>query len=217
MISVVEFKNRQAWSEARTTIGGSEAAALIGKSPYMSNTELWEIKTGRKQQKDLGENDLVQYGHDAEPIIRKLFELDHPEFKVSYKPNAIYRNDLYPFAHASVDGLLIDKETGSLGILEIKTATLNSATQGAKWSDANVPVNYLIQVLWYMAILNADFAIICAQLKNVRWRGEEAKVMIEKRVDRSDYASDITYLMMQARQFWDYVDSDTRPPMILDI
>ena len=217
MITKEKFNTREEWSAARTTLGGSDAAAVIGKSPWMTNTELWEVKTGRRIFAGLSENELVQYGHDAEPLIRQIFELDHPEFEHSYTENTIFRNELYPFAHASVDGLLTDSLTGEKGILEIKTATIQNASQVDKWKYGHVPVYYLIQVLWYMAILNADFAVIVAQLKGARWNGEDCKVTVERTVNRADHASDITYLMTQGRQFWKYVQDDQRPPLILEI
>lgn len=37
--------NRKSWLASRLNgIGASEAAAIVGMSPYMSNIELWEIK-----------------------------------------------------------------------------------------------------------------------------------------------------------------------------
>ena len=218
MISVVECKDRQAWEEERKgTIGGSDAAALIGKSPYMSNVDLWEIKTGRKQAADLSENELVQYGHDAEPLLRELFRIDHRgEYKVRHSENTMIVNDKYPFAHASVDGLLIRKSDNALGILEIKTATIQSAAQNAKWKDG-VPINYLIQCLWYMGITGATFAIIDAQLKQTDRSGSEYKITKEYMIDRTDYEKDIGYLMLKGETFWKYVTEDRRPPLLFEI
>lgn len=206
------------WEQARLySIGGSDAAAIIGKNPYMSNVDLWEIKTGRVKGADLSSNELVQYGHDAEQLLRQLFALDHKDdYKVTYQENAIIRNDKYPFAHASVDGLLTRKSDGALGILEIKTATIQSATQSAKWKEG-VPVNYLVQCLWYMAVVEADFAIINAQLKRTTRAGDEYKETREYLIERKGYEQEITYLMQEGEIFWQYVKDDRRPPLKLEI
>lgn len=38
------------WLEARVSgLGASEASAVLGLNPYMSNVDLWRIKTGRKK------------------------------------------------------------------------------------------------------------------------------------------------------------------------
>lgn len=212
------LRDREEWEQVRlNTIGGSDAAAIIGKSPYMSNVDLWRIKTGREQPKDLSNLDLVQYGHDAEPLIRSLFALDNPIYTVAYQPNAIIRNEQrYPFAHASVDGLLTRKSDDALGILEIKTTTIQSATQAAKWRDGNVPINYLIQVLWYMGVCEAEFGVICAQLKRFDRNGEMYKETRQYYIDRADHEQDIRFLMLKGETFWRYVTEDKKPPIILD-
>ena len=54
------------WLEARRKgIGASEASAILGCNPYMSNVDLWEIKTGRRQAADISNKACVQYGHAA--------------------------------------------------------------------------------------------------------------------------------------------------------
>ena len=73
------------WHAARLKgIGASEASAIVGCNPYMSNVDLWRIKTGRKKAPDISSNAHVAYGHAAEGPIRELFALDYPEYEVSY-------------------------------------------------------------------------------------------------------------------------------------
>ena len=72
MVSMEIMKNRAEWLQKRTSyIGGSDAAAVIGRNPWMSNTELWEIKTGRRQQTDISDKPYVKYGIAAEDHIRE--------------------------------------------------------------------------------------------------------------------------------------------------
>ena len=48
------------WLQVRMNgIGGSEAAAIIGKSPWCSNVELWRRKTGRATGPDISDNEAV--------------------------------------------------------------------------------------------------------------------------------------------------------------
>ena len=73
-----QINNEAQWHEERAKgIGGSEAAAIIGLSPWCSNVELWRRKTGRHAAPDISNNAAVAYGHDAEPLIRRLFALDY--------------------------------------------------------------------------------------------------------------------------------------------
>ena len=58
------YENREEWLAARKAgIGASEAAAVIGKSSFMSNMELWRLKTGRAEKKDMTGNSAVEYGN----------------------------------------------------------------------------------------------------------------------------------------------------------
>jgi predicted phage-related endonuclease len=64
MIQMRTYDTREEWLKARKSyIGGSDAAAVLGMNPWMSNTELWEIKTGRRKKTFLDDNEFVKYGH----------------------------------------------------------------------------------------------------------------------------------------------------------
>jgi putative phage-type endonuclease len=192
-------------------IGGSEASAIVGMNPYMDNNDLWEIKTGRKEA-GVSDNALMQYCRDAEPYIRELFKLDFPQYKVFYEDNNMWVNDKYPFAHASLDGWLID-ENGRSGILEIKTTNVLSSMAKEKWKGA-VPQNYHIQVLHYMMVFEADFAVLKARLK-FDYDGE---IVLHERhyfFERYELEADIKALEEAERNFYQYVIKDKLPPLIL--
>lgn len=59
--------SREQWLEERKKgIGGSDSAAVLGLNPYMTNVDLWQIKTGRKQQENVSQKPFVKYGTEAE-------------------------------------------------------------------------------------------------------------------------------------------------------
>ncbi len=115
------------WHNERTKgISGSECSAVLGLNPYMSNVELWEIKTGRKEAKDISNSRNVIFGIKMEPILRRRFSrLYNDRYKVIYFANDLIRHKKYNFIFSTLDGRLIDKETNELGILEIKTSNNN--------------------------------------------------------------------------------------------
>lgn len=120
--------NEADWLKARLNgIGGSEASAVVGCNPYMSNTDLWHLKTGRKQAPDISSNAHVAYGHAAEGPLRDLFALDYPQYEVSYGGafDMVHNSD-HPWLFATLDGRLVERETGRRGILEIKTSATRS-------------------------------------------------------------------------------------------
>lgn len=206
------FDTREDWLAARAnTIGGSDAAAVIGKSPYMTNERLWEIKTGRRQQ-DVAENDAMIYGTFAEGPLRELFRLDFPEYFVGHEPYNLFKNPDMPFAHASLDGWLC--KDGRPGILEIKTAFVNTKLQAELWKE-QIPDQYYCQILHYLMVTGFDFAILKAQLKYQI--GDELPYIQTRHymVEREDVAADIIYLREAEIGFWECVKADKRPATLL--
>lgn len=55
--------------------------------------------------------------------------IKHPEFEVIHEENTIIRHPKYPFLFASLDGILVNKETGEKGVLEIKTSEILRSMQ----------------------------------------------------------------------------------------
>lgn len=207
------LKTRDAWLQNRRKgIGGSEVSAVVGCNPHMDNVTLWEIKTGRRKADSILDKPYVQYGVQAEGHLRALFALDFPEYRVMYEENNSFTNDRYPFAQASLDGWLADAR-GRTGILEIKTTEILRAGQREKWKD-RIPTNYYCQCLMYMAVMEADFTVLKAQLKT-NFDGDVHLETRHYRIERSEVQEDIDYLMRKGAEFWEYVKSDTRPPLIL--
>lgn len=206
--------SREDWlKERRKGLGGSDAAAVLGLSPWKTNVELWEEKTGRREEKDISADSYVQYGVAAEPVIRAQFALDYPQYEVLHEENVSIASSDHPQLRASLDGKLIERETGRVGVLEIKAAMINSRADRDKWNDA-VPQHYFLQVLHNMAVIVADFAILKARLvsnwNNDLWVAERSYLF-----ERDEHKTDISYLVEKELAFWALVESDTRPDLIL--
>lgn len=206
------LKDRSEWLQNRKKIGGSDAAAVIGMNPYKSNIDLWKEKTGQVIPEDISDKPYVKYGTEAEGCLRELFKLDYPEYRVEYLENNSFANEAYPFAQASLDGWLYDQD-GRLGILEIKTTNILRGQQKEKWKE-QIPENYYCQVLHYMAVLEADFAILKAQLK-YDFKDSIYLQTRHYRIERSDVEEDIAYLMDQEEAFWEKVEKKERPALLL--
>lgn len=213
MIEMTILKDREDWLANRMKgVGGSEISAVIGCNPYMDNVTLWKIKTGQIVPDDISDKPFVKYGTNAEHHLRELFKLDFPEYSVGYEENNSFFNPKYPWARASLDGWLTD-ENGRKGILEIKTTEILQSMQKEKWNK-QIPQNYYCQVLFYMAVLEADFAILKAQLKTV-FDGVPYLQTKHYPIERSDVEEDIKYLMQEGERFWQYVESGKMPPLRL--
>lgn len=212
-VHMAAYKSRDGWLEGRTKgIGGSEISAVIGCNPYMDNVTLWEYKTGRRKPEDISDKPYVQYGVAAEYHLRELFKLDFPEYRVEFTENNSFRNDKYPWALASLDGWLTDPD-GRKGVFEAKTTEILQLMQREKWSD-RIPDNYFCQCLFYMAVAEAEFCILKAQLKTI-FDGVPYLQTRHYKIERADVQEDIDYLMAEGGKFWRYVETDKRPPLVL--
>lgn len=215
-------KTREQWLECRSHgIGGSEAAAAIGRNKYMSNVDLWRLKTHRDKAPDLSDNPAVQYGKQAEEHLRALFALNHPEFSIEYHEYRMYADDKEHWLYATLDGELTHKETGERGVLEIKTATMQNSMQWDEWSDQKIPQNYYIQLLHQMLATGRSFCKIFADLryfdKEAESERDHAHRIITRTVRISDpgVADDMKMLLEKEREFWDHVLKDVQPPRII--
>ena len=214
-VEKIIFETRAEWLEARKNhIGGSDAAACVGLSPYKTNVELWEEKTGRRQAQDISDREYVEYGTMAEAPLRELFRLDYPRYQLIYDGNNMFLSSDYPWMHASLDGELIDQE-GRRGILEIKTSNILQGTQWEKW-DGRIPDHYYCQILHYLAVTGYDFAVVKARLKS-EWAGAFRITVRHYLIERGDVEEDINYLVEKEEQFWQCVVSGRRPDLILPV
>ena len=205
---------RAQWLQARKRgIGASEASAVVGCNPYKSNLQLWEEKTGRREPEDISDKPYVKYGLEAEAPLRKLFALDYPQYKVTYRPFDIVFNKQYPFIFATLDGRLREFETGRKGVLEIKTTEILKSMQYESWKD-RIPDNYYIQCLHQLLATGWEFNVLNAQLKTVY--GDEVRTTTRRYfIERPEVQEDIDYLLEKEIEFWDYVQNDKCPDLML--
>ena len=211
---IIKINDRDEWLKVRKVqgIGGSEAGAVLGINKYMTNVDLWELKTGRKAAPDLSDNAAVMFGKFAEEHLRELFKQDYPEYKVDYHEFDIYVNDAYPFIFATLDGELTDPD-GSRGILEIKTTTIQNKLQWEQWEN-KIPDSYYAQILHQLAATGWDFAILKAYIRY--YVDGEVRVTIRHyRINRKDVQEDIAFLIKRETEFWQQVQDDVCPNLIL--
>lgn len=211
-ITRIQFDSMEEWLVNRKGIGGSDASAILGLNPYKTNQELWMEKKGQMSPVDISGKSYVKYGNDAESLLRALFALDYPEYKVEYYDNNMIINKKYPWAHASLDGELVDLD-GRRGILEIKTTNISQSMQWQKW-DNQMPDNYYIQILHYLLVTEYDFVVLKAQLKRVT-DGEVRLTTKHYHIEREEVLDDIEMLKNEEEKFWHSLQSGQEPGLLL--
>lgn len=216
MSIVVLPENHSAWlNERRYGIGASDAASILGMSKWKSNVALWEEKVGLREPDDISDKPYVKYGHNAEPHLRALFSLDHPDLQVTYEsPYKIIRNSEHPFIFCTPDGELLERESGRRGGLEIKTTEIVRATQWREWKN-KIPDQYYCQTIWQMIAAEWDFVWVRAQIKYRNKDGQLEITIKDYPIERADVEEDIEYTMKAGIEFWQKVEKKQRPALLL--
>lgn len=201
----IDYPDRQSWLAARVNgIGASEAAALMGVSPWMSRDKLFQIKTGAVKPKDR-DNAAKRRGRELEGALSGLFFANHPEFKSTYRPYTIVAQEERPWLFATLDGEMSTVDVNHLDmVLEIKTAELWSAAKWAEW-DNQIPAAYYMQVLHQMLATGCKKVYLFAYLI-----GKEESIVREYVFDRADRDDDCQILLAEEIKFWASVEEAKR-------
>ena len=181
-------------------IGGSDIGAILGLSRFRSPLEVWMEKTGKKTKKL--DSLPLRFGSFAEEFVASEyaratgFRLIHDE--------SIYIHPEHVFMSAHMDRFVLEGGASTpTRILECKTAhPFSSGDWGEAGSD-EVPMSYLCQCIWYMAITSINQVDLAVLFGNSDFRIYQIT---------RDLGLENTVLE-KASLFWnDYVLKDTPPP-----
>ena len=157
----IEYHSEEEWHNLRKKgIGGSDAGVIIGKNKYKNILQLWEEKTGKKENNF--KSSAAQRGNDLEEYIRNSYRIDNPDKEI-LEVNKMYIHHEYDFIRANLDGEI--EYQGKKGILEIKTTTINDyEIYKREWLN-NIPESYLYQILHYFLVTGYEFAVLVADIR----------------------------------------------------
>lgn len=195
----IEIESQAAWlAERMKGIGGSDAPALYGLSPWQSAYGLWGQKTGLAPSTFAG-NEATEWGKQLEDVIVKRFETQHPEWLIlnNNRPFDIWRADDCAEIFATPDRL-ISNLNGNMGILEVK----NVAAFKAKDWDSAPPLMYQVQVQHQLIATGLSWAYIVALIGG----NDYAEYRIEANPEFHDKHR------IKCREFWSLVEAKVPPP-----
>ena len=205
---VCRYSDKDAWRKERIHgIGGSDSAAALGMSKWMDNVTLWKIKTGRMEQKDISDDPKVRYGTEAEAPLRTLFGLNNADkYGLYYQPDVIFISRTNPYMRYSPDGMLIEKETGRLGIFENKTTSAYKLEK-TLWKT-EIPREYYVQILHGMNVTGASFVELQVEINHFGWFERKSF-----HIERDEVIEDLTFEKDGIAEFMKYVEADQEPPL----
>ena len=183
--------SREEWLERRRkTIGGSDAAGIVGLSKWASPFSVWADKTGRAAEK--ADTEAMRQGRDLEDYVARRWM--EKTGKRVYRLAAMLYNPQYSFAHADVDRMVMGENAG----LECKTTFSLDLKQ---FNGVEFPVQYYAQCVHYLAVTGAERWYLAVLAYG---RGFFTFVLERNQAE-------IDALMTAEAAFWKQVEQDISP------
>jgi putative phage-type endonuclease len=181
-------------------LGGSDIGAILGLSRFRSPMEVWMEKTG-EEVKRLDSLPL-RFGSFAEEFVAS--EYSRSTGFLLIHDESIYVHPEYSFMSAHIDRFVLEDSSSPTRILECKTANPFSQSQWGEPGTDQVPLSYLCQCIWYMAITDIKHCDLAVLFGNSDFRIYEIQRDLELEA----------LVIEKARFFWnEYVLKDTPPPV----
>lgn len=213
---MISFEDQTSWLRLRMEgIGGSDVSAILGHNRWRNRKDVYKSKIEEVPQIT---NDAIEFGNAFEPIIFNSFAYKYREhFEVLDYKNIMFRNYFIPYFQASLDGVLVEKKTLKVGILEIKT------TQGkkSKWyyenGERGVPQEYIDQAIHYFNTTNADFVIFYTLINYENSElDRDMEFLIPRRINREDVIDYCNQVSKECVSFWEtYVKKRIEPKNLI--
>ena len=196
--------DEDAWRQARqNSIGASDAAAVMGISPWKTEAQLWDEKANGKTL-DFHNADTVR-GHRSESHILELYGIETGR-KIFSGERIMLMSNHNPFMSCTLDGIDFTDE-GNPIIIEVKSVKFSHG----EWSDEKIPDYYFAQLLHQLGVTGWNEAILLVRFtRNEGWESASERLYHVKREDVQDQ---IDKLVRKESKFWnEYVVNKKRPP-----
>ena len=160
--------SREEWlSFRRQGIGGSDAAAVLGISPFRTGVDLYYDKLGQPVEDDEQNWVAKEVGTLLEDLVARIFA-KKTGLKVWPMP-AMYRHPDHPCMLADIDRLVMLPK-GETAILECKTTNANATS---KWEYDGKPS-------WAVNTCDTEYQEECAKLLiNSEWGFEASRIQLQ--------------------------------------
>lgn len=186
--------------ERASGLGATDAAAVLGVSPFSTAFQVWQEKTGRIVPEDISEVPAVKWGTLLESVVAAEFFREAGRTHVAGR--RFRRHPDYPFLVCHLDRLQEDPEgkKPGRGILEVKTT---NAFLADAWEE-EIPLHYQIQIQHQFAVTGAKWGSVAVLIggQDFRWMDVEPNPRF------------IANLESRLTEFWErYVLGDVAPEL----
>jgi putative phage-type endonuclease len=166
MANKILTQNNDTFQEERKAyIGGSDISGIMGLSRWKTPLQVWAEKTGEIKSEDISDKICIKVGNELEDFVARLF--CEETGKAVRRKNATIFHNKNSFIAANIDRRIV----GENAILECKTA---SAYKAKEWKDEEIPEEYILQCLHYLAVMpNIEKCYIAVLVGNQSFHWKE--------------------------------------------
>lgn len=175
-------------------IGGSDAAVVVGLSPFKTPYQLYLEKRGEAPE-DEGETLAMKFGSLLEdPIVQHYCDVTGRDVR----RHPLVFHDEHPFMLANIDRQILKDPRGP-GVMEVKTT--NDWSGRSIHGVEDIPDHYYLQLQHYLAVYGYAWGSLAILIGGSRF--------IWFDVDRNDAV--IEELIRQEGEFWERVTTGNAP------
>lgn len=197
LVDTSNLGNEEWLSYRRRGIGGSDAAAILGISPWRTARDLYYDKLSVVKA-DMDENWVaLEMGHLLEDLVARIFA-KKTGLRI-FQRKVMFQHPLYPWMLADLD-YLAELPDGSNAILEIKTTNYNAKENWWYNGEEIVPVYYLktSRDVWHCNYCQESGGMLALYAKVYGISNADAYREICEALQTGDYAPE--YQSYQNRQ-----------------
>lgn len=182
------------WLDLRKkSIGGSDAAVIMGLNPYKSTFTLWAEKKGLVSDKE--DNEAMRIGRDLEEYVARRF--CEATGKKVRRRNAMFVHKDYDFITANIDREVVGENAG----LECKTTNMFNKSD---FEGGEIPLYYYCQCMHYMAVMGYEKMYLAVLVLG--------KAFYWYEIERDE--NEIESLISKEVDWWnDYILKDQKPEL----
>lgn len=199
--------DRKFHERRRRSIGGSDAPAVLGVSPWRSRWQVWAEKCGLSEPEEI-DAEMRYWGHALEPVvIARLCEEMGCEV-VPVEEHIVSSEHKHMACHP--DAVVHHPDYPGIGVVDVKTAM-----HAEDW-DEEPPLHYQVQIVHNMIVTGAKWGVLACLLYGRRFRycvfvreeveGAEGDVRVSPDFER--------HLIETERSFWENVELGEPPSEI---
>jgi putative phage-type endonuclease len=146
--------------DRRTYIGSSDAAAILGVSPWQTAYQVWQRKTSPVVLAE-EESKVMKRGKRLEPVVLEMLSDDHPEIRVIAR-NSRFTDAAFPYLSAEIDAEATIDGFDDVVNIEVKTVHPSKSRQWGEEETDEIPLWYAAQISHALMVTDRKLCIVAA-------------------------------------------------------